>query len=111
MGAKRAVDESHRLRSSIARVGLRHQRILRPSFPYLRRDAVFNFGGELKTFDLKKSEPRTFSGASLGWAGLALAGSMVVLSIVYFLPWTWHERPSRRTVSIGDLSQPPPDRP
>jgi len=50
--------------------GLRNPTLAQIDSPYLRRDAVFNFGGELKSYDLKKAEPRTFSGATLGWAGL-----------------------------------------
>jgi YidC/Oxa1 family membrane protein insertase len=38
--------------------------------PYLRRDAVFDLNGEIKTFDLKKAEPQVFSGAALRWGGL-----------------------------------------
>jgi len=50
--------------------GLRNPTLAQIDSPYLRRDAVFNFGGELKSYDLKKAEPRTLSGATLGWAGL-----------------------------------------
>jgi YidC/Oxa1 family membrane protein insertase len=50
--------------------GLRNPTPQQIDSPYLRRDAVFDFGGEIKTFDLKKAEPRTFSGANLGWGGL-----------------------------------------
>jgi YidC/Oxa1 family membrane protein insertase len=50
--------------------GLRNPTLAQMDSPYLRRDAVLNFGGELKSFDLKKAEPRTFAGATLGWAAL-----------------------------------------
>src|SRR5262249_48288256 len=38
--------------------------------PYYARDAAFDFGGEVKRFELKKAEPRTLAGAGMGWAGL-----------------------------------------
>ncbi len=50
--------------------GLRNPTLAQLDSPYLRRDAVFDFGGEIKNFDLKKAEPHTFSGAAMAWAGL-----------------------------------------
>ncbi|HEY8020982.1 MAG TPA: membrane protein insertase YidC [Thermoanaerobaculia bacterium] len=50
--------------------GVRNPSLAQIESPYLPRDAVFAFGGEIKRFELKKAEPRTFSGATLGWAGL-----------------------------------------
>jgi hypothetical protein len=41
--------------------------------------------------------------------GYALAGLMVALSVAYFLPVTWHERPSRRPLSLP-VSLPRPAR-
>ncbi len=50
--------------------GLRNPTLAQLDSPYLRRDAVFDFGGEIKLFDLKKSEPRTLAGSTMAWAGL-----------------------------------------
>jgi len=50
--------------------GVRNPTAAEVESPYVRRDAVFDFGGEVKTFDLKKAEPRTFAGSSMSWAGI-----------------------------------------
>jgi hypothetical protein len=41
------------------------------------------------------------------WIAIALAAAMAALSIAFFLPFTWNERPARRPVTIGDLSKRP----